>query len=162
MSFDAKIVNTAISSQGKDHENLAPRRLEVMAWPRGPHDWMFLKCKGPFIATQLNSAQCRRQSAMQLTQLQRTANQRETGQSSWVELCRYKRALTLYGDNNAGRRWERSNSKRRIRVWRCTRVQTTSFDDLETHDRRLCPHCPSQRRPGFFHFHVYVFVWNNT
>ena len=27
---------------------------------------------------------------MQLTQLQRTANQREAGQSSWVELCRYR------------------------------------------------------------------------
>ena len=37
----------------------------------------------------------RRRSAMQLTQLQRTANQRETGQSSWVELCRHKRAFTL-------------------------------------------------------------------
>jgi len=31
---------------------------------------------------------------MQLTQLQRTANQREVGQLSWVELCRYKRAFT--------------------------------------------------------------------
>jgi len=31
---------------------------------------------------------------MKLTQLKRTANQREAGQSSWVELCRYKRALT--------------------------------------------------------------------
>jgi len=37
--------------------------------------------KGPFIATQLNSTQlnCRRRSAMQLTQLQRTANQHEVG-----------------------------------------------------------------------------------
>jgi len=35
--------------------------------------------------TQLN---CRRRSSMQLTQLQRTANQREAGQSSWVELRR--------------------------------------------------------------------------
>jgi len=31
---------------------------------------------------------------MQLTQLQRTANQSEAGQSSWVELCRYKRAFS--------------------------------------------------------------------
>jgi len=30
---------------------------------------------------------------MQLTQLKRTANQREVGQLSWVELYRYKRAL---------------------------------------------------------------------
>jgi len=28
--------------------------------------------------------------------LQRTANQREAGQSSWVELCRYKRALNNF------------------------------------------------------------------
>jgi len=33
---------------------------------------------------------------MQQTQLQRTANQREAGQSSLVELCRYKRAFKLY------------------------------------------------------------------
>jgi len=32
---------------------------------------------------------------MQLTQLQRTANQREAGQSSWVELCRYIVESTL-------------------------------------------------------------------
>ena len=32
---------------------------------------------------------------MQLTQLKRTANQREAGQSSWVELCRYKRGFRL-------------------------------------------------------------------
>ena len=68
---------------------------------------------------------CRRRSAMQLTQLKRTANQREAGQldwvelscvgvaidtsptqldsmSSWVELCRYKRALRLSLSLNLG------------------------------------------------------------
>jgi len=34
---------------------------------------------------------------MQLTQLQRTANQREVGQLSRVELCRYKRAFNARG-----------------------------------------------------------------
>jgi len=66
---------------------------------------------------------CRRRSAMQLTQLQRTANQREAGQSiwvelscvaidtsptqlnstsSWVELCRYKRALIEHKASSRG------------------------------------------------------------
>ena len=34
---------------------------------------------------------------MQLSQLKRTANQREAGQSSWVELYRYKRAFKENG-----------------------------------------------------------------
>ena len=68
--------------------------------------------KGPFIATQLNSTRRRVELSCiaidtltdatqlspaignELTQFQRTANQREAGQSSWVESCRYKRALT--------------------------------------------------------------------
>jgi len=37
---------------------------------------------------------------MQLTQLQRTANQREVGQLSWVELCRYKRAFKSFHLND--------------------------------------------------------------
>ena len=69
--------------------------------------------KSPFIATQLNSTRRRVElscvtidTLTDATQLsptignatdpveQRTANQREADQSSWVELCHYKRALT--------------------------------------------------------------------
>ena len=35
---------------------------------------------------------------------QRTANQRESGQSSWVELCRYKRAFRKRSGSSKGRR----------------------------------------------------------
>jgi len=66
---------------------------------------------------------------MQLTQLQHTANQREAGQSSWVELCRWlvqtKVDMTIL----------------------CTDNHPQSFFQFLVADQSLCSVCPGLTEP---------------